>query len=283
MSNTELTKIDHYRADGLLARVQAAVTTIAPAGGPITVDQLASMDQFHTRGALATLDLACAAEINEDTRILDLGCGLGGPARFLAAKFGADVTGIDQSASYIETATYLSERTCLQDQTRFHVGDAANPPVHPASFDLVLLQHVAMNIADRAALYSSAHRALKPGGILASYDIVSRGSEILYPVPWAREPSSSFLLTVQATCDALEQANFVVTEIFDETQKISNWFASMQMAFPPPEPNLAIVLGSEFAAMAANLSRNISEGRVDVVTLIAVAGGEESESGGGRE
>ena len=125
---------EHYSATGLTDRIKAALATNTPESQALTVAQFVPLDQFHTRGILATGELAAAARLDPSTRVLDLGCGLGGPARYLAATFGCKVTGIDLSPPFIEAATYLTARCGLSGRVTFQVGDALNLPFDDASF-----------------------------------------------------------------------------------------------------------------------------------------------------
>lgn len=277
MSDTVTQARDHYRADGLLERVKGAIAALGPASDLLTVEQLAPMDQFHTRGLLATLDLAHAAQVTAGMRVLDLGSGVGGPARVLAARFGADVTGVDLSASFVETAAWLSARCGLEERTRFLVGDAIAPPVEPDFFDLVLLQHVAMNIGDRDALYRAARRALKPSATFVTYDIVAREQDPIYPTPWARTASASFLLTKEETVAALERAGLAVQGASDDTEIALSWFAEMQAKGPPVGPGLGVVLGPDTPVLTGTLARNLREGRIGVATIVAKVSGQAGD------
>jgi SAM-dependent methyltransferase len=131
---------EHYSATGLTDRIKSALATITLESQALTVAQLAPLDQFRTRGILATAELARATGIDPATRMLDLGCGLGGPARYLAATFGCKVTGIDLSPAFIDSATYLTARCGLSDRVIFQVGDALNLPFDDASFDAGFLR-----------------------------------------------------------------------------------------------------------------------------------------------
>ena len=260
----------HYDGPGLVDRIKTALAAIAADDQPLTVAQLAMLDQFHTRGILATAELAGAAGLQADDGVLDLGCGIGGPARYLASMFGCAVTGVDLSPSFIEAATYLTARCGLADRARFKVGDALHLPFDNASFDAVFLQHVAMNIEDRPALYAEIRRVLKPGGCLATYDLVHKQGEVFYPAPWARDPSTSFLLTADQTRHAIEQAGFEVRIWRDDTQTALDWFKAAA-ANPPSGPlNLGVVMGAEFPAVTGNLGRNIREGRLGVLSAVVI-------------
>jgi SAM-dependent methyltransferase len=259
---------DHYRATGLTARLKAALAGLGPEQQRLTPQQLAALDQFHTRGLLATAELARLAGITADMSVLDVGSGVGGPARFLAATVGCRVTGVDLSEPFVEAARYLTERTGQSGQVSFQVGSALELPFDDGRFDAVLLQHVAMNIADRARLYCEIRRVLKPGGRFATYDVVSGGSEPHYPVPWARTPASSFLLTAQATREAIEPAGFHTLVWQDDSETAKAWFAQVRASPPPPSPNLGVVMGPDFAQLSANLARNLAEDRLGILTAV---------------
>jgi SAM-dependent methyltransferase len=259
---------EHYSATGLTDRIRAALTTIAPEHQALTVAQLAPLDQFHTRGILATADLARAAGIDPSTRALDLGCGIGGPARYLAETFGCKVTGVDLSPSFIDAATWLTARCGLSDRVAFQVGNALHLPFEDAAFDAVFLQHVAMNVEDRSALYDEVRRILAPGGRFVTYDLVLRDGDVLYPVPWARDASASFLLSESDTRTALERAGYKAVLWRDDTEAAGDWFRTVMSAQPPSGPNLALVMGPDFPAMTGNLARNLRENRLGVLSAV---------------
>src|SRR5215470_1361062 len=144
---------DHYRATGLTERLKTALAVLGPQDQRLTPKELAALDQFHTRGLAATAELAKLAGITADMSVLDVGSGVGGPARILAATHGCRVTGVDLSEPFVEAADYLTQRTGQSAQVSFQVGSALALPFDDGRFDVVLVQHVAMNIAERARLY----------------------------------------------------------------------------------------------------------------------------------
>lgn len=144
---------DHYRATGLKERLKKALAGFGPEEQLLTPEQLGALDQFHTRGLAATAELASLAGIVPGASVLDIGSGLGGPARFVAARHGCRVTGIDLSEPFVEAARYLTARTGQSGEVSFEVASALALPYENGRFDAVLLQHVAMNISDRARLY----------------------------------------------------------------------------------------------------------------------------------
>ena len=268
MTDTATKVREHYSPTDLTNRIKSALAGITHEGQTLSLAQLAPLDQFHTRGILATAELAAAAGLEPSTRVLDLGCGIGGPARYLAATFGCKVTGLDLSPGFIETATYLTARCELSDRVTFQVGDALHLPFEDAAFDTVFLQHVAMNVEDRPALYAEVRRILTSGGRFVSYDLVLQDGDVVYPAPWARDASTSFLLSEGNTRRALEQAGFKAVLWRDDTQIALDWFKTAMAGPPPSGPNLGIVMGPDFPTIAANLARNIREKRLGVLSAV---------------
>ncbi len=181
MTDTANTVSEHDSAADLTDRIKSALATIVPEDEKLTVAQLASLDQFHTRGILATTELAEAAELAPSTRVLNLGCGIGGTARYPAATFCCKVIGIDLRPGFIEAAIYLTKRCELSDRVNFQIGEALHLPFENEAFDTVFLQHVAMSIEDRAGLYAEVNRILTPKGRFVIHDIVLRDGDVVYP------------------------------------------------------------------------------------------------------
>jgi ubiquinone/menaquinone biosynthesis C-methylase UbiE len=259
---------DHYHATGLTDRLKIALAVFGPEDQQLTPQQLGALDQFHTRGLAATAELAKLAGITADMAVLDVGSGVGGPARFLAATYGCRVTGIDLSEPFVDAARYLTRRTGQSEQVSFHAASALDLPFDGSRFDAVLLQHVAMNIAERARLYREIRRVLKPSGRFATFDVVANGSEPYYPVPWARTSTTSFLLTADATREAIEQAGFRTLASQNDTEAAKAWFTQLRASGPPPSPNLGVVMGPDFAQLSTNLARNLLEGRLGILTAV---------------
>jgi sarcosine/dimethylglycine N-methyltransferase len=259
---------DHYRATGLTERLKTALTVFGPDEQRLTPQQLATLDQFHTRGLAATVEVAKLAGITADTSVLDVGSGVCGPARFLAATYGCQVTGVDLSEPFVDAARYLTERTGQSERVSFETASALELPFDDGHFDVVLLQHVAMNISDRARLYREIRRVLKSSGRFAIYDVVLNSGDPHYPVPWARTPATSFLLTAAATREAIEPAGFRTLAWQDDTAAATAWFAQLRASGPPPAANLGVVMGPDFVQLAANLGRNVTEGRLGILTAV---------------
>jgi ubiquinone/menaquinone biosynthesis C-methylase UbiE len=270
MNNLTAKVRKHYDAVGLVDRIKAVLETTTLEDQLLTVNQLAPIDHFHVRGILATAELADAVKLSASMRVLDLGCGIGGPARYFAATFGCTVVGIDLSADFVDAATCLTARCGLSDRVTFKVGDALHIPSEAASFDTVFLHHVAMNIEDRDALYAEVLRVLKPEGLFATHDLVLRdgGGAVLYPAPWASDASTSFLLRGEETRAALERVGFRVTHWSDDTKVALDWLKSVTANPQTDRLNASIVRGQDFPTKAANLAQSMREGSIGVLSAV---------------
>ncbi len=241
----------------------------------LTTADLGTIDEFHVRGRKATLELAQLLSLTANTRVLDIGSGLGGPARTLAETYGCQVTGIDLTQAFCDAATTLSSWVGLGDRVTFQQGDATKLPYADGAFDAAMTIHVAMNIAAKDRMYAEARRVLRPGGHFGIYDILQgEGGDVLYPVPWARDPSISHLATPDAMLALLSAAGFKVLSVTDSTQEGQRWFEDMaermkQGATPPL--SFRAFLGDDFPTMTRNQVRNLQERRIRTVSYICQA------------
>lgn len=263
----------HYAQGRVADAILAALEKAGKDTRRLKAEDLAPVDEFHIRGRTATLELARAAGIDSSKHVLDVGSGIGGPSRCLAQQFGCRVTGVDLTQEYCEAATLLSERMGLADLVAYRQADALDLPYPDASFDVVWTAHVAMNIPDKARLYGQMHRVLKPGGTLALYDILA-GSEgpVMFPVPWARAPETSFLVTPDELRGFLERAGFKIASWNDTTDAARAWFASLAEKIKRdglPPVGFHLLLGPEFKAMAQNQRRNLEEDRIALAQVVA--------------
>jgi ubiquinone/menaquinone biosynthesis C-methylase UbiE len=272
MSRSPQAVAEHYKrralGDVILAALKAAGKDIEH----LTPDDLAPVDEFHSGGRNATVRLAQLAQINGSDRVLDVGCGIGGPSRYLASQFGCEVTGLDFTAEFIALAAMLAQRTRLADKVAYRQGDALDLPFADASFDIVWSQNAAMNIADRDRLYGEMRRVLAPTGRLALQEIAAGpGGEPYYPAPWANDKTISFLSTPQATRAALERIGFRVIAWQDTTaealeQQIARSKALESGSLPPL--GLHILIGEAFPTVTKSMLRNLQEERLKLFNAV---------------
>jgi SAM-dependent methyltransferase len=231
---------------------------------------LGALEDFHTMGRIATGQLADRAGITSRDRVLDAGAGIGGTARYLAATFDCQVTAVDLTGEYCETASWLNRLTGLDGKITVRQADVTRLPYPDASFDVVMSQHVQMNIPDKVRLYGEAGRVLAAGGRLAIWDITAGDFGSLdYPLPWADLPGRGHLVTPQVLRAAIEDAGFTVGHWADLT---SDATALMQAVLArPPAPLSLHAFVPDFTAKAANLTEALADGRLRAIQAVAHA------------
>ena len=262
----------HYARSDLGTAILAALVDAGKDVNHLKPEDLAPVDEFHIRGRQATLELARAVGLDTTKQVLDVGSGVGGPSRCIAREFGCRFTGIDLTDEYCRVATMLAEHVALSHLVSYRRGDALNLPFPDENFDVVWTQHVAMNIPDKATMYREVHRVLKPGGVLAIYDILAGPvGQVLFPVPWARLPETSFLVTPDQLRQLLKETGFEISSWEDTTAAAEEWFASLarniqQSGLPPL--GFHVLLGPDFQVMAQNQRRNLEEGRIVLAQVV---------------
>lgn len=266
----------HYTPADVDATLQAILEGVRAAGidrTALTPDDLAPVDQFHTRGKSATLELARLAGLRGGERVLDVGGGVGGPARTLAAAYGCTVTVLDLTKAYCRIGERLTELTGLSERVGFRHGSALAMPFADGSFDVVWTQHSSMNIADKERLYAEIRRVLRPGGTLAMHEVLAGPNQpVRFPVPWAGDPSISFLRSPDETRALLRRLGFVEQVWRDTTSASRGWFreraAAVAAATTPPALGLHLLLGPRFEAAFRSMLENLEEQRVAIVEAV---------------
>ncbi|MHA1566232.1 MAG: SAM-dependent methyltransferase [Alphaproteobacteria bacterium] len=260
----------HYSAPGLLERITKALAGEGKVRDSVTIDDLGPVDEFHIGGMGVTAELIDRLAADESMHVLDLGCGLGGPARRLANTVGCRVTGIDLSADFCTAGRTLNAWTQLSDKVTLVQGDATDlAGLGTDLYDAAWTLHVGMNIADKGAAYDNVFAALKPGGRFLVYDVLGiEGQDVLYPAPWARDQSGSYLSTKDAMVGYLSGAGFAVESVEDRTP-FGRTFLEKGLkqsgAMSSPRPlGLHLVLGTAAKEILPLVKRNLDEGRLAI-------------------
>ena len=264
----------HYTHGDLLAAIRSGVEALGKTPETLSIDDLAPIDEFHIGGRRASADFLGQLPLDPDTHALDVGCGLGGGARFAASRFGCRVTGIDLTAEFVETGAVLCGWVGLDERIALHQGSALDMPFDDGGFDAAYMMHVGMNISDKTGLFAEVARILKPGGTFGVYDVMETGEgDLAYPVPWAEAPATSSLAASDDYKTALEAAGFAVTAERSRRDFALDFFAELSAkaaaAEGPPPLGLHILMGETRAEKVRNMIDNIAAGRIAPVEIIA--------------
>lgn len=269
MTKDNQTVSEHYSSADLKQRILAALRQTDLDLHAVSVQDLAPIDQFHTRGLSATRELLELAPIDPDMKVLDIGSGLGGVARVLASEHRCSVTGIDITESFVQIANWLSEVTHLQGFTKFVEGDATALPFDASGFDLAVTMQIQMNILEKERFYGEIFRVLKPGGRFVFQDIMAgeASGDLHLPVPWTVDGKFNFLISVDALERVLLATGFELELFEDTTSEALAWRKRQPQAagLAPAALGLHLVMGDQFGLMQANQVRNLQEGRVAFV------------------
>jgi ubiquinone/menaquinone biosynthesis C-methylase UbiE len=263
----------HYATEKLEQRILAAFEAAGWQRASITADDLASVDEFHIGGREATEAIAAQMHLRPGMELLDIGSGIGGPARYFASVHGSRVTGIDVTPEYVRTAQTLSVLVGVSSSVQFEQGSATALPFENDSFDAAYMFHVGMNIQNKLKLIREVKRVLRTEAIFAIYDVMRIGpGELQYPVPWASNAGESFVATVPDYQQALVDGGFAIAAERERKQFALDFFARMRQRneqLGPQPVGLHLVMGETATLKMSNVVDGLRSGVIAPVELIA--------------
>lgn len=264
---------EHYTHGDLLGAITAAVHKLGKTPDSISIEDLAPVDEFHIGGRVATDHLLDQLNFSGKDHILDIGCGLGGAARFIASRHGNKVSGIDLTPEYVETGKALCDWVGLGAQVSLHQGSAIAMPFEDAVFDGAVMLHVGMNIEDKAQLFAEVSRVLKPGASFGIYDVMRTGDgDLVFPVPWATTGDTSKLATPSLYANALKAAGFIIGAQNVRREFALEFFRQLKAKTEanggPPPLGLHTLMQASTPVKIKNMIDNIVAGLIAPVELI---------------
>jgi len=271
MSDIEQKIADHYTHGSLDSAIQAGLEKLKDVSESTPIDKLGAVDEFHIGGRPATKAVGEQLQVSPGQEVLDIGCGLGGTARYLASTYGCNVTGVDITPEYVHVGNTLNRQFGL-GQIDLKVASALDMPFGDGQFDRATMLHVGMNIADKNGLFAEIGRVIKPGGQMVVYDIMRTNEEPLdYPVAWASDETTSFVATAQDYRDALESNGFEVLEVASKPEVAIEFFEAIKArlaAGGPPPLGLHMLMGKEAPVKVGNMYANVQKGAIAPVQVL---------------
>ena len=256
----------HYGNDGIVSRIVSALADAGFDTNDLEPDVFAGADEFHIGGRKGSEYVAKALDIEPGQRLLDIGSGIGGPARFIAKTLDVTVEGIDLTPEFVEAAVEISEMVGMTEQVSFQVGSAISIPFDDDTFDASTMLHVGMNISDKELLFSEMARVTKPDGSIVVYDVMRTGKDdLVFPMPWSSTSEYSFVDTVDAYVKAAENAGLELLTVDDHAEMAVSFFNNPPS--DPPPVNLGHLMGTGMPEMVANAGNAIKNGTVSPVLL----------------
>jgi len=256
----------HYSAADIEARILAGLRAAGlDPERRLSPEDIGALDHFHTGGLHASRELLQMAQVRAGDSVLDIGAGLAGCARLLASAVGCYVECIEMSADYCAGAALLNRLTGLDGHINVHQGSALELPFADASFDVVWMQNVGMNIADKQQLYSEIARVLKPEGRYAFQEMAAGNTATAYfPLPWASDPADNFLITAAEMHSLLDDSG-LVAELFEDTSDTHLSRSSINTTSAKAGQLGLAVFVDNLAEKAGNARRSLEEGQVRLV------------------
>ena len=266
--------ITHYEQGGILDRIKDGLSALGKTQTTVTAEDLSPVDEFHIGGRQATGEFLDQLRLRADDHVLDIGCGIGGAARFAASRYGSTVTGVDLTGEYIETGNTLCSWVGLSNQVTLLHESAVDMPFEDGSFDAAYMLHVGMNIEHKTALAKEINRVLKPGGHLGIFDVMRVGDGNLdFPLPWSSVPETSAVATPDEYKKALAGAGFKLIAERNRRDFAMAFFAGLQVRMAdskgPPPLGLHILMGEKTSEKISNVVAQLSKNCIAPIELIA--------------
>lgn len=259
----------HYGACDICARILAALEGAGADTDNLKLEDLTPFDQFHGGGLASTRDLIDFAGIRAGLTVLDVGCGIGGPARTLAAEFNCQVIGVDLTHEFIRAARLLTEKLSMSARCAFEQGSATALPVADQAVDCVWSQNMMMNVADKAAFFTEVARVLKPGGLFTFEAVLTgNGRPVHLPTFWASSAAINFLVTVEELEQTVGAAGLERVALEDTTDQVIESGRKRRAAFAAEDPNqltIAVIVPDDVESKMQNSLRNVEDGRTITV------------------
>jgi len=273
--NLEQQVATHYSPGNLEEKVLGALSTAGKNLDDLRPEDIVGLDEFHLGGREATEALAEFMDLLPGNRLLDVGCGIGGPARYFAGR-GCPVTGIDLSEEFVRVAENLTRRVKLNHTAKFITASALALPFEPGTFDGAYTIHAAMNIADKAGVFREVARVLKPDARFAIFDVMRGSDETLeFPMPWAKTLETSFVAGVNEYRRDLEAAGFRIVHLRERRQFGLDFMQRMREQIAtsgPPLVGVHLLMGEQAPLMLKNVNTAIANGVLEPVEIVAIVG-----------
>ena len=261
-----------YSDGGIAPRILKALESAGVDIDNLTLDDLDPLEELHLGGRRHTFRMAELAGIAAGMHVVDIGCGIGGPARALAHHFGCKVKGVDLTEEFCTVGRMLTERTGLTGMVEIHHADAVDLPFEDATFDLAWMQHLIANVPDKARLFKEIARVLRPGGKVVLYEVLSGTRPVVhFPVPWTRDASVSFPVGEDEFLTHIESAGFERGTWEELTQKLIEFLTRVLSKGQPkkgPALNPGVILGPQYRTMMINVLKNLEEDRMRIIQAV---------------